>query len=501
MPAPAMSSRHLYTGHRRGHIQAAPRLRTHRSEPLSRDHPQIPVSMPSLFRFDASAVVHTCSSSHRTPAPLTARRQPQRSPPRLLTDAACGGLESPPPRRPRRTYLHHWHSTDRADDLLHHHHFPSGHTWVPKTRPWSLTCRDGGRCWVLVYRILYRFLASLARLTVRSGRSKDLEIIVLRHQLGVLRRQVDRPELTDADRSLLGAIAAALPRPSRAGWLVTPDTLLRWHRRRIVGHWTQPQRPPGRPSTSAELRRLALRLAAENPTWGYRRVHGELAGLGHRLAASTVWGDPQQRRNRPRPHTLAKSPGRSSCGPRAPSPATSPPSKPSRYTGSTCCSSSTSGPEPWTSQGSQTTPAASGPPKPARNLLLRNTADQLAGTPSALVRDRANQFIDAFDEIFRTQRIKILKTPVRTPVANAFAERWIATLRRELLDRTIIWNRRQLNKLVVDYIDHYNTHRPHRSLDQRPPVATDPPDQPDRHLQVVKTAPFDGLINEYRNAA
>ena len=97
-----------------------------------------------------------------------------------------------------------------------------------------------------MYRILYRFLASLARLAVRSGRSKDLEIIVLRHQLAVLRRQIDRPELTDSDRSLLGAIAAALARPSRTGWLVTPDTLLRWHRRRIVGHWTQPQRPPGR---------------------------------------------------------------------------------------------------------------------------------------------------------------------------------------------------------------------------------------------------------------
>ena len=94
-----------------------------------------------------------------------------------------------------------------------------------------------------------------------------------------------------------------------------------------------------------------------------------------------------------------------------------------------------------------------------------------------------------------------LKTPVRTPVANAFAERWIGTLRRELLDRTIIWNRRQLNKLVVDYIDHDNTHRPHRSLHQRPPIASDPPNQPDRHLQVVKPARCDGLINEYRNAA
>ena len=135
----------------------------------------------------------------------------------------------------------------------------------------------------------------------------------------------------------------------------------------------------------------------------------------------------------------------------------------------------------------------------ARNLLLQH-GHQLADA-QALVRDRASQFIDAFDEIFRTEGCKILKTPVRTPVANAFAERWIGTLRRELLDRSIIWNRRQLERLVVDYIDHYNTHRPHRSLDQRPPVATDPPDQPDRHLQVVKTARCDGLINEYRNAA
>ena len=135
----------------------------------------------------------------------------------------------------------------------------------------------------------------------------------------------------------------------------------------------------------------------------------------------------------------------------------------------------------------------------ARNLLLQH-GHQLADA-RALVRDSGSQSIDAFDEIFRTEGMKILTTPVRTPVANAFAERWIGTLRRELLDRTIIWNRRQLNNLVVDYIDHYNTHRPHRSLDQRPPVATDPPDQPDRHLQVLRTARCNGLINEYRNAA
>ena len=349
-----------------------------------------------------------------------------------------------------------------------------------------------------MYRILYRFLASLARLTVRSGRSKDLEIIVLRHQLAVLRRQIDRPELTDADRSLLGAIAAALARPSRTGWLVTPDTLLRWNRRRIVGHWTQPQRPPGRPSTPAELCRLTLRLAAENPTWGYRRIHGELAGLGHRLAASTVWQilknagiDPAPTRSEVTWSQFLRSQAAVACDFATIDTVTlrrfyllffiDIPTRTVYFAGITDHPTGV-----WATQA-------------ARNLFLRH-ADGLAGT-RALVRDRGSQFIDAFDEIFRTERMKILKTPVRTPVANAFAERWIGTLRRELLDRTIIWNRRQLNNLVVDYIDHYNTHRPRRSLDQLPPVATHAADQPDRHLQVVKTARCGGLINEYRNAA
>ena len=350
----------------------------------------------------------------------------------------------------------------------------------------------------LVHRIMYRFLVALVRLAVRSRRSKDLEIIVLRHQLGVLRRQVDRPELTDADRTLLGAIAAALPRPSRAGWLVTPDTLLRWHRRRIVRHWTQPQRPPGRPSTSAELRRLTLRLAAENPTWGYRRIHGELRGLGHRLAASTVWQilknagiDPAPTRSEVTWSQFLRSQAAVACDFATIDTVTlrrfyllffiDIPTRTVYFAGITDHPTGV-----WATQA-------------ARNLLLQH-GYQLADA-QALVRDRGSQFIDAFDEIFSTERMKILKTPVRTPVANAFAERWIGTLRRELLDRTIIWNRRQLNGLVVDYIDHYNTHRPHRSLDQRPPVATDAADQPDRHLQVVRTARCGGLINEYRNAA
>ncbi|MCP4967512.1 MAG: hypothetical protein GY926_20045, partial [bacterium] len=140
-----------------------------------------------------------------------------------------------------------------------------------------------------MYRILYRFLTSLARLAVRSGRSKELEIIVLRHQLCVLNRQDTRPALNDDDRSVLGVIAQALPRQLRAGWLVTPDTLLRWHRRRIAKHWTQPAQQPGRPSTHTKIRRLIIKMATDNPTGGYHRIHGELNGLGHNIVASTIW--------------------------------------------------------------------------------------------------------------------------------------------------------------------------------------------------------------------
>jgi len=135
----------------------------------------------------------------------------------------------------------------------------------------------------------------------------------------------------------------------------------------------------------------------------------------------------------------------------------------------------------------------------ARNLVQFHH-DQLAGA-RALVRDRGSQFIDAFDEVFRTEGLKILKTPVRTPVANSFAERWIAFIRRELLDRTLIWNQRQPQRLIVDHIERYNEHRPHRSLDQRPPLPAGLLNHARGHPRVLKSTRCDGLIHEYRNAA
>ncbi len=112
---------------------------------------------------------------------------------------------------------------------------------------------------------------------------------MVRHQLAVLRRHNPRPAIDDDDRTLLGAIAHALPRRLRLGWIATPDTLLRWHRRRVARHWTHPPRRTGRPPTTAAIQALVLAMATENPTWGYRRIHGELVGLGHHIGASTVW--------------------------------------------------------------------------------------------------------------------------------------------------------------------------------------------------------------------
>jgi len=350
-----------------------------------------------------------------------------------------------------------------------------------------------------VSRILYRLIAMLARLAVRSDRSKDLDIIALRHQLAVLRRQISRPVVDDTDRTLLGAITAALPRPRRTGWIVTPDTLLRWHRQRIARHWTPPTRRPGRPPTSTEIRGLVFRLAAENPTWGYRRIHGELAHLGHRIASSTVWQilkasgiDPAPERSDVTWSQFLHSQAAVACDFFTVDTALLRryyvlffihiPTRQVFYAGVTANPTGA-----WTTQA-------------ARNLFLRD-GEKLAGS-RALVRDRGSQFIDTFDEIFRTEGLKILKTPVRTPVANAFAERWIGSIRRELLNRTIIWNQHQVEQLVVDYIDHYNEHRPHRSLDQRPPIGTEAsPSADQRHLRVVKSSRCHGLINEYQNAA
>jgi hypothetical protein len=150
-----------------------------------------------------------------------------------------------------------------------------------------------GRSRGVFVSLLYWSLRRLLKLVVlcsRSKREKAIEILLLRHQLQVLERRVARPQLTQADRTLLSALSRVLPRRAWASsFVVTPATLLRWHKELVARLWTYPRRRPGRPATTGEIRELVVRLARENPGWGYRRIQGELVGLGIELAASTVW--------------------------------------------------------------------------------------------------------------------------------------------------------------------------------------------------------------------
>ncbi len=292
-----------------------------------------------------------------------------------------------------------------------------------------------------VFRHLYRFLVGLARLAVWSGRKKDVEILALRHQVAVLQRNAKALNVCERDRWFLAALARALPKARRDGWLVTPRTLLRWHRRLIARRWTQPHRPPGRPSTLGEIRELIVRMAKDNPTWGYRRITGELSRLGHPIVATTVWNVLHAAKIAPAPTrstiswtAFLRSQAAAACDFVTVDTALGKrfylfffiniPTREVTLAGITLHPTGA-----WTTQA-------------ARNLFI-TIIDMFEGC-KMLVRDGAGQFTASFDEIFRSERIKVAKTPPRTPVANCYIERWFGTLRRELLDRTIIWNEAQL---------------------------------------------------------
>jgi transposase InsO family protein len=330
----------------------------------------------------------------------------------------------------------------------------------------------------LLYLIFVRLCGWLILLG-RSPASKDAQLLVLRHEIAVLRRTHPRPRLDWADRAVLAALIRLLPGRLRMYRLVTPGAVLRWHRRLVARKWTYPNRI-GRPPVSAEIAALIERLAAQNHGWGYQRIQGELLKLGHRVGASTIRRVLRELKIPPAPDRRTGTTWRQFLHSQA-----------STMlaidffhvdcavtlrrlyclfvieVGSRCVHilGVTANPDgPWTLQ-------------QIRNLLM-DLGDRAAGV-RFLVRDRTGQFTQAFDAILADAGIEVVTIPRRSPRANAYAERFVLTARTEVTDRMLIFGERHLPLVLADYAAPYNGRRPHRSRQLRPPrpdhPVADPP--------------------------
>jgi putative transposase len=355
----------------------------------------------------------------------------------------------------------------------------------------------------VVYLLVRRLLGCLMVLA-RDEVSKEAELLVLRHENAVLRRQISGVRYQPGDRLWLAALARLIPR-RRWGevFAVTPATLLAWHRRLVARRWDYTsRRRPGRPSTAGAIRKLVIRMATDNPTWGHRRVQGELVKLGHPIAASTVWQilhaagiDPASRRSGPTWKQFLTAQARGILavdfvhvdtvllrrlyaliviehGTRR-----------------VHLAGITANPDgAWTAQA-------------ARSFLM--DLGQRVASVKFLLRDRAGQFTSSFDAVFQAEAIRILASPPQAPRANAICERMIGTLRRELFDRLLIVNEHHLRRVLTEYLRHYNAARPHRALGQLAPAqAHARPQQINlAEHRIRRKQVLGGLTHEYQIAA
>jgi transposase InsO family protein len=351
----------------------------------------------------------------------------------------------------------------------------------------------------LLYLIFVRLCGWLVMLG-RSSASKNAELLVLRHEVAVLRRANPRPRLDWADRAILAALIRLLPARLRAHRLVTPGTVLRWHRRLVTRKWTYPNRR-GRPPVSTEITALIERLATENNGWGYQRIQGELLKLGHRVSASTIRRVLRTLKIPPAPERYTDATWRQFLHDQASTMLATDffhvdcavtlqrlyclfvIEIGSRYVHILGITPNPDG--PWTVQ-------------QIRNLLM-DLGDRAAGF-RFLVRDRAGQFTASFDAVLANAGIQIVKIPPRSPRANAYAERFVLTARTEITDRMLIFGAGHLRTILAEYETHYNGRRPHRSRRLRPP-RPDHPVADLSHERIKRRPVLGGLINEYERVA
>src|SRR5579862_2672603 len=346
----------------------------------------------------------------------------------------------------------------------------------------------------------YLAFTALLRLLIAGKRSRfdqEVELLALRHELAVLGRQAARPRLRPADRAFLAALARLLPAGRRHGHAVTPQTLLRWHRDLVRRKWTYPTRGPGRPALDQRIRQLVLQFARENPRWGYPRIAGELGKLGISVSPSSV-------RRILLAAGLEQAPRRFGLSWQQ--------FLRQQAASIIACDFFTA--ETLTLRryyilffielatrrvhlaGATTNPTGAWVTQQARNLAI----SEKLGSVRFLIHDRDSKFSSAFDEVFRSEGITIIHTPVRSPQANAYAERFVRTIRNECLDWLLIVGRRHLQHTLRTYIAHYNRERPHRGLNLRPPHPTARPTAT-TSTAIERRDLLGGLIHEYHAAA
>ena len=353
----------------------------------------------------------------------------------------------------------------------------------------------------LAYRLLVTVLSWLA-LLARSSSAKDVEILALRHEVAVLRRANPRPRMSWTDRAVLAALTRIMPKALRTRQIVTPGTLLRWHRRLVAAKWRQP-RPPGRPPVPDELVALIVRLARENTRWGVVRIQGELRRLGHRVAASTIRkilrahripppsGHDQSWRVFLRAHAgtlLAADFFHVDCAV----------TLRRLYVAFVI--------EHQTRRvhllGITSHPTGQWATQLARNLAAE--LEQVGCRFTYLVRDRDSKLTAAFDAVFASIGIRILPIAPQAPKMNAYAERFVRTARAECTDRMLIAGEQHLRAILSEYIGHYNTGRSHQGENMELRAPDDDPEiiaLPVPATQIQRRARLAGLINEYKQAA
>jgi len=352
----------------------------------------------------------------------------------------------------------------------------------------------------MLFAVIYSWFRSLAGRLDGDRLLKELlaENMVLRQQLAVLERRNPRPKMRRRDRMFFAALSRILPRERWDVFPVTPQTLLRWHRELVAKKWTFKGKKVGRPPIDPELSSLIIRMAKNSSDWGCYRVKGELKKLGHRVGVTTIRRilrragvPPAPRRDGPTWVEFLRAQADAilaidfftvetvflrtlyvllyiEVG-----------SRKVRFSAST------------------RNPTGGFLTQQARNRAMAGELEPY----SFLIRDRDSKYSGPFDEVFRSEGIRVIRTPIRAPDANAFAERAIRTVKTEATDRVLFTGRRHLDRFLADYERHYNASRPHRGIDLHAPETIGRVPEPVAFDRIERRKVLGGLINEYHERA